>query len=137
LKSAYSDWFDDVSDSRSDNYAPPRIVIGNDKETTTLLTHQDWRRLSGKGWGTSGEWLVTFEGDHNYELRIVARERFRHGDIEILGQRRSIGFSAPSPTLSHAIQLEVSVPPGDASLRVSLHHAGEEVVPHHVYVTRR
>ena len=135
LKRAYSNWFDDVSDSRGDNYAPPRIVIGNDKEATTLLTHQDWRRLSGKGWGTSGEWLVTFEGEHSYELQIVAREEFQHGDTWI-GRYRSMGFSAPLPTRSHAITVN-SVPPGDGSIRVTLHHKGEEVVPHHVYVTRQ
>ena len=136
LKHDYSAWFDDVSSTRPNNYAPPRIIIGNDRETTTLLTHQDWRRLSGNGWGTSGEWLVTFEGEHTYELRIVALEEFQHGDARI-GRYCSVGFSTPAPTRSHVIQLEVSVPPGDGSIRVSLHHAGEEVVPHHVYVTRK
>lgn len=44
LRSAYDNWFDDVSATRPDNYAPPRIWIGTPHENPTVLTRQDWRQ---------------------------------------------------------------------------------------------
>ena len=35
LLAAYDAWFDDVSSTRPDNYAPPRIMIGADQEPIT------------------------------------------------------------------------------------------------------
>ncbi len=43
LQRAYDKWFDDVSSTRPDNYAPPRIHIGTPHENPTVLTRQDWR----------------------------------------------------------------------------------------------
>ena len=39
----HDSWFDSVSSSRPDNYAPPRIHIGTPDENPTVLTRQDWR----------------------------------------------------------------------------------------------
>ena len=50
LRADYERWFDDVSSSRKDNYAPPRIVIGTDHEPQTVLTRQDWRHRKGQPW---------------------------------------------------------------------------------------
>ena len=58
LKAAYDKWFDDVSSTRPDNYAPPRIVIDAAKENPVVLSRQDWRRTSEKGWGNKGVWLI-------------------------------------------------------------------------------
>jgi arylsulfatase A-like enzyme len=43
LRARYRAWFDDVSSTRPDNYAPPRIVVGSPRAPTTVLTRQDWR----------------------------------------------------------------------------------------------
>ncbi len=59
MKKGYLEWFHDVSTTRPGNYAKPRIVIGTDHETETILTAQDWTRLSGKGWGNKGSWGLT------------------------------------------------------------------------------
>ncbi|KAA5545868.1 arylsulfatase [Roseiconus nitratireducens] len=58
LKSRYQDWFHDVSQTRDDNYAPPRIVIGSDQEPTSVLSIQDWRVGESSGWGNDGRWKV-------------------------------------------------------------------------------
>ena len=43
----YNAWFDDVSSTRPDNYAPPRIHVGTPHENPTVLTRQDWRFHTG------------------------------------------------------------------------------------------
>lgn len=65
LRKAYDRWFDDVSSTRDNNYAPPRIVVGSPAEPTTTLTPQDAR-------GPGGGWLlsVTEGGFYTAELRF-------------------------------------------------------------------
>ncbi|MDF2376148.1 MAG: arylsulfatase [Verrucomicrobiales bacterium] len=71
MKAAYSAWLADVSSTRPDNYAPPRIVIGDDAMTLTDLSIQDWRVPSGAaGWGVGGVWKVQFAQDGNYEAAV-------------------------------------------------------------------
>ncbi len=49
MRHEYEGWFNDVSATRPDNYAPPRIVIGTEHENPTGLTRQDWRLYGGEG----------------------------------------------------------------------------------------
>jgi arylsulfatase/arylsulfatase A len=74
LLAEYETWFDDVSTTRPENYAPPRIHIGTPHEDTTVLTRQDWR---GGTWqeDSIGYWLVRFEPG-----RYDARVHFTPGD---------------------------------------------------------
>lgn len=57
LKKDYQAWFTDVSNSRPNNYAPPRIVIGSGHENPTPLTQQDWLGTSWRT-GATGHWIV-------------------------------------------------------------------------------
>ena len=61
LQAVYDQWFDDVSATRVDNYAPPQIIIHPEKENPLVLTRQDWRRTSEKGWGNQGYWIVRLD----------------------------------------------------------------------------
>lgn len=63
MKAAYQEWFADVSSTRPDNYAPPRIIVGSDKEKVTDLSIQDWRFEDSEGWGTGGKWHLTSIGE--------------------------------------------------------------------------
>ena len=49
LEQAYARWFEDVSTTRPDNFAPPRIVVGSPREPETVLTSQD-KRVPENGW---------------------------------------------------------------------------------------
>ena len=73
LTRAYEDWFADVSKSRQDNFAPPRIVIGTEHEPETVLTRQDWRHVSGRPWGgtSNGFWLLNAAEAGEYEVEII------------------------------------------------------------------
>ncbi len=56
----YQAWFADVSTTRPDNYAPPRIEVGRQDENPVVLTRQDWRHFQGRPWagGSNGKWLL-------------------------------------------------------------------------------
>ncbi|MBG88211.1 MAG: arylsulfatase [Verrucomicrobiales bacterium] len=77
LKRRYDVWFSDVSSTRPNNYDPPRIHIGNPRETTTVLTRQDWRFRGPNGaWGRNdrGHWLVTVERAGLYDVKVLFAE---------------------------------------------------------------
>ncbi len=83
----YDAWFKDVSSTRPDNYAPPRIHIGNSKEPTTVLTRQDWRYNgpTGKGWtrNASGHWLVTVEQSGPYDIKVQFDQSKNQTDLTV------------------------------------------------------
>lgn len=70
LKSQYRQWFADVSATRPDNFAPPRIVIGSDQERRTDLSIQDWRVDDDAGWGTQGKWQVKIIDAGPYDAQV-------------------------------------------------------------------
>ena len=72
MQAQYDNWFADVSATRPDNYAPPRIIVGSPEESLTVLTRQDWR---GANWGPKdqGFWLIDAAHPGAYEIRL----RFR------------------------------------------------------------
>lgn len=72
LQQAYEAWFDDVSSTRPDNFAPPRILVGYAEEPQTVLTWNDWR---AKGWNDQepGFWLLDFSEKGDYLFEIIFR----------------------------------------------------------------
>lgn len=64
LRRAYAEWFEDVSHTRPDNFAPPPIRL--DDGDPVWLTWQDWRTYSAQEqWGrhTPGWWPVEVTRD--------------------------------------------------------------------------
>ncbi len=82
LKTAYDEWFEDVSSTRPDNYAPPRIFIGTLHENPVVLTRQDWRHVKGRPWGadSNGFWMLNVASAGTYEVIL------RNKDVESAGQ---------------------------------------------------
>jgi arylsulfatase/arylsulfatase A len=76
LKSQYAAWFDDVSKTRTENFAPPRIHIGTAHENPTVLTRQDWRHTHERPWSRNsrGHWLLyaATRGNYDVECRFAA-----------------------------------------------------------------
>ena len=73
MRHEYERWFDDVSSTRPDNYAAPRIIIGSEHENPTGLTRQDWRLYGEEeGWDADhpGFWLVEIAAKGVYSLLI-------------------------------------------------------------------
>ncbi|MEM7232234.1 MAG: arylsulfatase [Planctomycetota bacterium] len=136
LKAEYDRWFDDVGSTRKDNYAPPRIVIGNNRETRTPLTLQDWRRESGNGWGTNGHWLVNFEGDHSYRVTVNSKSPLNgNATLRVEKQVYKVGL-APN-TREFEIQT-VKPLAGDAKVSIEILDAqGKAQAPYHVIFDRQ
>lgn len=88
LRARYDRWFDDVSATRADNYAPPRIHLGSDRENPTVLSPQDWRIDDAEAdqgelaWRTPPSrchWEVTVEAAATYDVE-VRLDPVEHGE---------------------------------------------------------
>ncbi|MFC1763837.1 arylsulfatase [Planctomycetota bacterium] len=91
LVTAYQAWFADVSRTRSNNYAPPRIHVGTPYEKTVTLTRQDWRHLEGQPWGknSNGHWLLYAAQPRGYRVTVRFNAEDQGGSVQLLvGQFR-------------------------------------------------
>ncbi len=70
LKREYEAWFADVTKK---GFAPPRIVIGSEKENPVRLSRQDWRGDKA-GWAADsvGHWEVKIARAGRYKVTIYA-----------------------------------------------------------------
>jgi arylsulfatase/arylsulfatase A len=138
LRARYDAWFDDVSSTRPDNYAPPRILIGSDESPEVHLTRQDWRRTSKDGgWNrrSIGHWLVRIVDRGPYRVRIrfleeldVRRVTLRCGESE---------WTAEVSAGAHEHTFEsVRLPRGSARLETLLEDPEGTSGAYQVVVTR-
>ena len=69
LQSKYEAWFADVKSTRQ--FAGPQIHLGNEKESPTILTRQDWRGPKA-GWAptSEGHWDVLVERPGKYRVTL-------------------------------------------------------------------
>ncbi len=135
LKAQYVAWFKDVGSTRPNNYDPPRIVVGNDKETVTYLTQQDWRRLAGRGWGTQGEWWLRFEGTRSFRVRVLAKSKIHAGPVHLeIGKEK---FTVDNPALADEVVFKkITIGPGDKNLKVVFTASDKPTIPYHVFLER-
>jgi len=114
LLAEYDSWFEDVSQTRPDNYAPPRIHLGTPQQNPLTLTRQDWR---GGTWAEDaiGSWLVTAEeGEYQITARFTPRSVSSVLEIQI----GTIRVQAPVPADTSTCSIDgVKLPKSDAELR--------------------
>ena len=126
----YRMWFDDVSSTRPDNYAPPRIVAGTPNERVTWLTRQDWRRIAGGGWGQGGEWRIEVPTTARFDVVAHVREPFA-GTARFVAGERMAEVAVSSPT--RAILFDaIDLPASPLDLRIELERDGEMAGPYQV-----
>ena len=120
LKQQYDEWFDDVSNTRPDNYAPPRIHIGSGHEDPTVLTRQDWR---GGTWAPDsiGYWeiLVAQPGTYDVKLLFDAKPSAGNAHLTIGSLARSMPVDADADSCEFAA---ISLPTGATQLKACLSH---------------
>lgn len=134
FKEAYSRWFDDVSSTRENNYAPPRIHIGTKHENPTELTRQDWRDGT---WDTNsnGHWElhVATAGRYDVQIDFVA-------DKESVAARLTVGKVTKempvSPNQKSVTFRGVELPAGDARLKAELQFGDKTRGPRYVHVRK-
>ncbi|MCA9015399.1 MAG: arylsulfatase, partial [Planctomycetaceae bacterium] len=141
LTRQYNDWFADVSSTRPDNYAPPRIHVGNPKEPTTVLTRQDWRYAGpqGKGWtrDARGNWLVTVEQAGSYDIKVQFQKQEDRVSTELTVQVGDDQFQAKVPAnQSEYVFQNVTLHPGKQTVDVKVAEGSIERGPLFVYLTK-
>lgn len=131
LVQTYERWFEDVSSTRPDNYAPPRIILGTRHETRTTLSTQD-RRETPDG----GEWLLRFEGNRPYDVEFLWKEPVSNLELELsIGHVRKT-LVVDSATDTARIQ-RVRIPSGNASLSTRVLKGNQRDAPYHIVFHRR
>lgn len=138
LTADYQSWFKDVSSSRPDNYAPPRIVIGTSHEPETVLTRQDWRHASGRPWGGSsnGFWLLKAEEAADYEFEIILRPDQLDATSAVMnaGEVSTTVMIQPGQQRGHVGR--ISLPAGMIQLSVDVKNDDGTIGPHQVILSR-
>lgn len=138
MSDAYLAWFEGVSTTRPDNYAPPRIVVGTDHEPVTVLTRQNWRRITDdQGWRPTsrGRWLLNAREDATFdvEVRLVAGSS---GPVLLdIGDRELSQDLAPDQQI--ATFEDVRVPAGDFALSAAAGQGEDRRGAHQVLLRRR
>jgi arylsulfatase A-like enzyme len=134
----YDEWFENVSSTRTDNYAPPRIYIGSPHENPVVLTRQDWRHIKGQKWAmnSNGFWSLTVATDAFYNLYIRFKDNPGDGTIElkIAGQTFRSHFAVNQQDF---VFENIALSKGDVELLVTLDFGDDERGPWQVEVLKK
>ena len=143
LKAGYENWFADVSSSRIDNYAPPRIVIGTPHEEQSVLTRQDWRHTAGENRApnSNGFWLLEAMEPGSYDVELIFAAAHPAGKATI-SVTSTTGTSLTVPLDVAADQQRghsttVNLPAGKMKLVVDVVFNDKTQGPHQVMLTRK
>ncbi|MFV1967949.1 MAG: arylsulfatase [Pirellulaceae bacterium] len=124
LKKLYEEWFEDVSSTRPDNYAPPRIHIGTRHENPSVLTRQDWR---GGSWAPDaiGHWElhIAVAGHYTIRLDFDAKPDDGIAEVKIGWVSRRMEIAAGATTCEFT---GLELPAGDTPLHVVLSHGDRQ-----------
>ena len=138
LKTDYEKWFKDVSSTRVDNYAPPRIVVGTEHETRSVLTRQDWRHTNGRPWAadSQGKWLIEAPAPGAYDVEIILTGAMPAGvaTLKIGSQTQTIKLVANQRRGHKTV---ATIPAGKLALSVDVSVDGKIRGPHQVILTRK
>ena len=109
LRKRYGEWFSDVSSTRKNNYAAPRIRIGSPKENPTVLSRQD-RRESETG-DKIGHWNLGVTREGAYAIELLALEGPETGTFHV-----RFGDVSGKGAVSAKNSLELELPKGPGRL---------------------
>jgi arylsulfatase/arylsulfatase A len=132
----YDAWFDEVSSTRPDNYAPPPIVIGSPHALRTVLSRQDWRLYSTEeGWSDRhpGFWIVQVERTGTYRLLIDFSSQTTDSTLVVQCGDYSRRIPLPPHLPVYAIE-KFPLPAGKHKLEAYLECDGQRVGVKEVHV---
>lgn len=138
LKRGYDQWFKDVCSTRASNYDPPRIVIGTDHETRTVLTRQDWRHVQGRPWGrdSNGFWLLEAPEPSTFDVQVIYPANHPAGTATITAGILKHRVEVPeNQRRGHTSTLRI--PAGKLKFSVEVDFGGKVQGPHQVILTRK
>ncbi|MDA9554329.1 arylsulfatase [Emcibacteraceae bacterium] len=138
----YNIWFEEVSNTRPDNYAAPLIHVGNEKEPTSVLTQQDWHNVDGKpqGWrfGAYGNWPVYFEKTGLYDFRIKYKKENDTAPVELtfLVDGNSMSTNVKGSLSEHTFK-NVKITEGNQLVEAEITENEISRGVHQIFITKR
>ncbi|MCK5942706.1 MAG: hypothetical protein KAI24_12090, partial [Planctomycetes bacterium] len=136
LRQIYDAWWRDVSTTRDDNFAKPRIHVGTAHEAVTTLTRQDWVAGDGVGWGHDGRWLLHLDRARKVDVtvrfrqpRVVERTTIHAGGRPIVERRLVESDRITFEAVPFAV--------GDVDLRITCTDGETTVAPYQVVLQPR
>jgi arylsulfatase A-like enzyme len=138
LKTAYEVWFKDVSSTRPDNFAPPRIVIGTKHEMSSVLSRQDWRHTQGRPWAgnSNGVWLLEAPEVGDYEIELIFLGDHPAGKATITAGTLARNLEIPA-SQQRGHTAAIKLPAGRMTLAVNVAFGNKTQGPHQVILTRK
>ena len=129
LTESYRTWFKDVSTTRENNFAPPRIVVGTEHEPTSVLTRQDWRHEGGVAWGknSTGSWLINNPKEQMFDVEVVLTDSETE-DLEAVveaGSQRQVVPLKQGSRNGHLASMKL--PAGNLTIRAQVMRSGNPV----------
>lgn len=120
LKKEYEGWFAGVTKK---GFAPPRIVIGSEKENPVRLSRQDWRGPKA-GWqpDSLGHWGVTVARTGKYKVTIYAPGEF--GKYAFLHINAGIGGTHPGGWTDR-VTFEAEITSGNGQFEATVTSGGK------------
>ena len=139
MRARYDAWFDDVSATRPDNYAPPRIYVGTEHENPVVLTRQDWRYAGESGgWdrNAQGYWLLHADEEALYDVRFRFEPEETPGTAQLQagGTEETLELEPGAETVTFS---DVRLPRGDVRLDATLTHGDLTRGVHQIDVIRK
>jgi len=138
LKAAYQAWFKDVSSTRPDNFAPPRIVIGTKHELRSVLTRQDWRHTQGRPWAgnSNGVWLLEAPEAGDYEVELIFNGDHPAGKATVSARTSNWTLDIPA-SQNRGHTATIKLPAGKITLAANVVFGDKQQGPHQVILTRK
>lgn len=136
MNSSYDRWFDDVSTTRPDNYAPPRIIVGGD-ENPTKLTRQSLRAGPWLGDGPPGHWLIDVARPGRYDVMLLIEPTADAPETAGVGFGEHGVTREVSPGAEVCLIRNVAVEKGPMKFGAALTAGGWQRPPLQVILTRR
>ncbi|MBT5813008.1 MAG: arylsulfatase [Opitutales bacterium] len=131
LLKSYARWFEDVSSTRPDNYAPPRIVLGTPHETRTTFSTQDMR-VTDNG----RAWMLRFENNKTYDIEFLWKEPVANLSLKL--QIGSIRKTLNVKTATDTTRIRnIKIPNGEAALSVHVPYNNKKQRPYHIVLIQK
>ena len=136
LRAEYDTWFADVSSTRPNNYAAPRIVIGTDAETETVLTRQNWRVPDTGDNNREGTWLLRAERDATYDVELRWLKPMAPGTIEVRAGQvvRTVELREAA---DRVLVTDLRIPPGELAFTATHREGKVTEGAYHAMLVRR
>ena len=111
----YMTWFSDVSKTRRNNYAPPRMHLGNSLNQQLTLSSQNRRAV-----GDDYEWHIATDAPGEYQIELEWAEPNRRKEIVLsIGEHEVVAEIAEGTMLYKTEALILPVGPHNLKMSVT------------------